>query len=70
MVPGSENTDNVGHGTHVAGTAGGIIWGVSVKVLSDSGAGATTGVIMGIEWTAAHAKKNRWIKKPVRPSLP
>jgi len=50
-------TDGHGHGTHCAGTIGGLLYGmakgvklVAVKVLSDSGSGSTAGVISGIEW--------------------
>jgi subtilisin len=58
--------DDHGHGTHVAGTVGaadngsGVV-GVapevtlhSVKVLSGSGSGSTSGVIAGIDWVAGH----------------
>jgi subtilisin family serine protease len=53
-----------GHGTHVAGTAGGTTWGVaknarlvSVRVLDCSGSGTTAGVIAGVDWvTANHIK--------------
>ena len=46
-----------GHGTHCAGTVGGILSGVakkvglvSVKVLSDQGSGSYSGIINGINW--------------------
>lgn len=46
-----------GHGTHVAGTAVGSIYGVAkaatlhgVRVLSCSGSGSTSGVIAGVDW--------------------
>ncbi|WP_296696959.1 S8 family serine peptidase [Thiocapsa sp. UBA6158] len=46
-----------GHGTHVAGTVGGVTYGiakavnlVAVKVLDCNGSGMTSGVISGIEW--------------------
>jgi subtilisin family serine protease len=48
-----------GHGTHVAGTVGGTVWGVAkrvslipVRVLDCSGSGAYSGVIAGIDWVA------------------
>jgi len=54
-------TDGNGHGTHVAGTAGGKTYGmaksaklVAVKVLSDSGSGAISQVIAGINWAVSN----------------
>ncbi|KXX81427.1 Cuticle-degrading protease [Madurella mycetomatis] len=58
----SDNTDGHGHGTHVAGTIGGIDYGVAkktklfgVKVLGASGSGTLSGVIAGIDFVAADA---------------
>ncbi len=53
-----------GHGTHVAGTVGGTIYGVAkgaklfaVRVLDCNGSGTTAGVIAGVDWvTANHVK--------------
>eukprot|EP01121_Diplochlamys_sp_Union-15-3_P015506 TRINITY_DN5141_c0_g1_i1.p1 TRINITY_DN5141_c0_g1~~TRINITY_DN5141_c0_g1_i1.p1 ORF type:complete len:404 (+),score=111.15 TRINITY_DN5141_c0_g1_i1:83-1294(+) len=52
-----------GHGTHVAGTVGGVNVGVAkkvklidVKVLSASGSGTWDGVIAGIDWAVQHTK--------------
>ena len=49
--------DCEGHGTHVAGTVGGITYGVaksvtlySVRVLGCNGSGPTSGVIAGVNW--------------------
>ena len=58
----SESADDCnGHGTHVAGIAGGTTYGVAklativgVRVLNCSGSGTTAGVVSGIEWVAAH----------------
>jgi len=55
-------SDCNGHGTHVAGTVGGVTYGiakgvslVAVRVLNCSGSGTTSGVIAGINWvTSAH----------------
>jgi aqualysin 1 len=66
---GGQNTDCHGHGTHVAGTAAAIdntrdVVGVApgapltgVKVLACSGSGSTSGVIAGVDWVTANAKK-------------
>ena len=53
-----------GHGTHVASTAAGTLYGVAkkatvhaVRVLGCDGKGATSGVIAGVDWiTANHVK--------------
>ncbi|KAK5659109.1 hypothetical protein OQA88_1199 [Cercophora sp. LCS_1] len=54
--------DGNGHGTHVAGTIGGIDYGVAkkttlyaVKVLNAGGSGTTAGVIAGIDFVTADA---------------
>jgi subtilisin family serine protease len=66
---GGQNTDCHGHGTHVAGTVAardntsnvvGVAPGApltGVKVLSCSGSGSTSGVIKGVDWVTANAKK-------------
>lgn len=63
--------DCQGHGTHVAGTLGGAVFGVapaarivSVRVLDCSGAGQWSNVIAGIDWvTKDHAKPEN-VSKP------
>ncbi|WP_117211882.1 S8 family serine peptidase [Allorhizocola rhizosphaerae] len=56
----SNNTDCHGHGTHVAGTAGGTSYGVAkaaalvaVKVLNCQGSGTTAQVVAGINWVTS-----------------
>lgn len=53
------SNDLNGHGTHVAGTVGGTLYGiakrvnlVAVKVLGDSGSGTLSGVVAGVDWAA------------------
>ncbi|KAG0348757.1 hypothetical protein BG004_004224 [Podila humilis] len=62
FITGSADTDENGHGTHVAGTIGGTEYGVAkqvnivgVKVLDADGSGSTSGVIAGMDWVAANA---------------
>ncbi|TVY82752.1 Subtilisin-like protease [Lachnellula suecica] len=57
----SNNTDENGHGSHVAGTIGGSTFGVcksinlvAVKVLDSTGAGTNSGVIAGINFVATN----------------
>lgn len=59
---GSEFDDCNGHGTHVAGLAGGKKWGVakttnivSVRVLDCSGSGTVSGVVQGLMWVYDNA---------------
>lgn len=56
---GRGTTDCHGHGTHVAGTVGGVTYGVAkavaltpVRVLNCSGSGYVSGVIAGVDWVA------------------
>jgi subtilisin family serine protease len=58
----TDNTDGNGHGTHVAGTVGGVSFGVAkktrlfaVKVLDSWGSGTWSSVIAGIDFVAADA---------------
>lgn len=59
-----DTTDCNGHGTHVAGTTAGTVYGVAklatvhaVRVLGCSGSGSNAGVIEGVDWVAANAVK-------------
>lgn len=59
----TQDIDCHGHGTHVAGTLGGLTYGVAkgvglvaIKALNCSGSGTTATVIDGIEWMIEHVQ--------------
>lgn len=59
-VEDETDVDGNGHGTHVAGTIGGTIYGVAkkvkivaVKVLDSAGSGTLAGVAAGIDWVTS-----------------
>jgi subtilisin family serine protease len=63
-VGDGRNTDCQGHGTHVAGTVGGRLYGVAksvelvaVKVLNCQGSGTTQSVVRGIQWVTSNARR-------------
>ena len=67
-----QDEDCHGHGTHVAGTVGGLQYGVAknvniiaVKVLQCNGSGSTAGVVAGVEWAMNHAANNGISNKAV-----
>lgn len=62
-VKESDPSDLNGHGTHVASTVGGKLYGVAkkvsivaVKVLGKNGSGSNSGVVAGIDWAASQTK--------------
>jgi len=62
VTAGGTAADCNGHGTHVAGTVGGTVYGVAkavslvaVRVLNCSGSGTNAGVIAGVDWVANNA---------------
>ena len=63
-VDGGAADDCNGHGTHVAGTIGGLTYGVApgvrlvaVRVLGCGGTGTLSGVIAGVDWITANATR-------------
>ncbi len=71
VTPNGTSADCNGHGTHVAGTAGGNTVGVAraatlvgVRVLSCDGSGWWSDVIAGLDWVTADRKAN-----PTRPAV-
>jgi subtilisin family serine protease len=64
MSDGRNGVDCAGHGTHVAGTVGGEHTGVAkkinivaVRVLNCDARGPNSGIIAGVNWIVANAKK-------------
>jgi subtilisin family serine protease len=63
IADGKGSADCHGHGSHVAGTVAGNVYGVAreaglvpVRVLDCRGSGTDEGVILGIEWVTKNAK--------------
>ncbi|MDC0709317.1 S8 family serine peptidase [Stigmatella sp. ncwal1] len=64
VTTGGAATDCNGHGSHVAGTVGGTVYGVAkkvtihpVRVLDCNGSGTTAGVIAGVDWVKTNHVK-------------
>ncbi|KAG0305340.1 hypothetical protein BGZ98_004274 [Dissophora globulifera] len=76
FVPGEEDTDTCGHGTHVAGIVAGRHFGVAksarinaIKVLDSEGQGSTSQVLAGINFMIRHAVANPNPKRIINMSL-
>lgn len=80
MNDGKNGIDCHGHGTHVAGTVGGNVYGVAknvalhaVRVLDCKGSGSTESVVAGIDWVTANgvhpAVANMSLGGPADPAL-
>jgi len=72
----SNNADCNGHGTHVASTTGGTVYGVAkqvrliaVKVLNCAGSGSNAGVIAGIDWVTNDYRAKGTIRAVANMSL-
>lgn len=72
FVTSSPDSDEDGHGTHVAGVIAGATYGVAkkatviaVKVLDSSGKGTMSGLLRGLNWAVEDAKQRGMAKRAV-----
>ncbi|KAI1009721.1 hypothetical protein LB504_002971 [Fusarium proliferatum] len=72
FVSGSPDTNEFGHGTHVAGTVGGKTYGVAkgckmyaVKVIDKDGLSSMSTILQGLQWAVNHAKSRGITKKSI-----
>ncbi|KAF5712297.1 endopeptidase K [Fusarium mundagurra] len=72
FISGSPDTDEFGHGTHVAGIVGGKTYGVAkgcslyaVKVIDNEGVGTMSNILQGLQWAVNHAKSKGITKKSI-----
>ncbi|KAF5712461.1 putative endopeptidase K [Fusarium globosum] len=72
FVSSSPDTDEFGHGTHVAGTVGGKTYGVAkgcrmyaVKVIDKDGLSSMSTILQGLQWAVNHAKSRGITKKSI-----
>ncbi|CCT67998.1 probable endopeptidase K [Fusarium fujikuroi IMI 58289] len=72
FVSGSPDTDELGHGTHVAGIVGGKTYGVAkgcrmyaVKVIDKDGLSSMSTTLQGLQWAVNHAKSRGITKKSI-----